>query len=87
MDRGVIHLRLFNRENQWVPIEQEIKISISGDMHGGGDMGLVEDFVRVLRGQSTSPGATRIEDSLNGHLIAYAADQAMLTNQVVEIKR
>ena len=86
MDRGVLSLRLFNRDNQWVPVEQEIKINVSGDMHGGGDMGLVEDFVRVLRGQSTSPGATRIEDSLNGHLIAYAADRAMLTRQIVEIK-
>ena len=85
MDRGIVHLRLFNRDNQWVPIEQEIKINVSGDMHGGGDMGLVEDFVRVLRGQSASPGATRIEDSLHGHLIAYAADRAMLNHQVENI--
>ena len=87
MDRGIIHLRQFNRDNQWLPLEQEIKINVAGDMHGGGDMGLVEDFVRVLRGQRTSPGATRIEDSLNGHLIAYAADQAMLTRTVVEMSR
>lgn len=86
MDRGMIHLRLFNIENQWIPVEQEIKVNVTGDMHGGGDMGLVEDFVRVLRGESASPGATRIGDSLNGHLIAYAADKAMLAQNVVEIK-
>ena len=85
MDRGIVHLRRFNRDHQWVPIEQEIKINVSGDMHGGGDMGLVEDFVRVLRGQSASPGATRIEDSLHGHLIAYAADRAMLNHSVETI--
>ena len=54
-------------------------------MHGGGDFRLVEDFINALRGEATSPGTTRIEDSLAGHLIAFAADHAMLERRVVEI--
>ena len=46
----------------------------------------VEDFVSVLMGDPTSSAATRIEDSLTGHLIAFAADRAMLEGRVVEVQ-
>jgi len=39
----------------------------------------------VVRGEEASLGATRIEDSLNGHLLAFCADEAMLKNTVVEV--
>jgi len=65
--------------------EEKISSDIEGDMHGGGDFLLVEDFINALRGEPTSPGSTRIEDSLAGHLIAFAADRAMTGRQVVEI--
>ncbi len=65
--------------------EEQIQTGVEGDMHGGGDFRLVEDFVSTLSGRPTSPGATRIEDSLAGHLIAFAADHAMMERRVVEI--
>jgi predicted dehydrogenase len=52
--------------------------------HGGGDMRLVEDFVRVLRGEPHSTGVTRIEDSLTGHLIAFAAEASRRQSRVVQ---
>lgn len=57
--------------------EIEIDISNDGDSHGGGDMGLVRDFVAYCRGEKTSPSCTSIEDSFAGHLAVYLADRSM----------
>ncbi len=65
--------------------EEKLDLSVKGDSHGGGDANLVADFVRWLRDEPTSPGKTRIEDSLAGHRIAFAADRAMDTRTVVEL--
>ena len=65
--------------------EEWVDLSVSGDMHGGGDLRLVDDFVRVVRGEQASLSTTDLMDSVNGHLIAFAADRAMREGQVVEI--
>ncbi len=65
--------------------EEQVKVNVTADMHGGGDMRLVQDFVAVLRGESPSISTTSIEDSIYGHLIAYAADESMRQHRMVEI--
>lgn len=65
--------------------EESIPPEVKGDGHGGGDGRLVADFVSVLRGEAASRGTTRIEDSLTGHLIAFAADEAMKGRRVVSL--
>jgi predicted dehydrogenase len=65
--------------------EETVKLDVQGDGHGGGDERLVADFVRVVRGESASPGVTRIEDSLTGHLLAFAADKSMNEQRVVAL--
>ncbi len=45
--------------------------------HGGGDIALVTDFVRYVRGQQTSISCTELEGSMLGHRIIYAADLSM----------
>jgi hypothetical protein len=66
--------------------ETPVDLSVSADMHGGGDMRLVEDFLRVVRGEPPSISTTEIADSMNGHLMAFAADRAMLEGRVVVIE-
>ena len=53
--------------------------------HGGGDLRLVDDFVRFMRGEQPSISCTSLQDSVRGHLIGYRADQAMESGQVVEV--
>lgn len=71
--------------------EEVVDLSISGDMHGafgghgGGDMRLVADFLRVIRGEPASLSTTSIEDSVNGHLIGFSADEAMEAHRVVDL--
>ncbi len=71
--------------------EEIVDLSVGGDMtgafggHGGGDLRLVWDFLRELRGEPTSISSTRIEDSISGHLIGFCADRSMEEHRVVEI--
>lgn len=66
--------------------EERIELNVSMDMHGGGDLRLVEDFVRAVRGEERSISSTDIVDSIYGHLIAFAADDAMTGRKIVEIE-
>jgi len=65
--------------------EEVVDVNVRGGMHGGGDLRLAADFVRIVRGEKPSLSTTDIHDSINGHLIAYAADEAMRNGTVVAI--
>ena len=71
--------------------EETIDLNVGGDMtgafggHGGGDLRLVSDFMRELRGKPASISSTRIEDSINGHLIGFCADRSMQEHKVIDI--
>ncbi len=66
-------------------IVEEIQVDMQGDLHGGGDVRLVADFLSVIRGEGGSISTTTLSDSINSHLIAYAADVAMREERVVTI--
>jgi hypothetical protein len=71
--------------------EEVVDLNVSGDMHGafgghgGGDLRLVADFVRLVRGEAPSLSTTTLEDSINGHLIGFCADRAMEERRVVNV--
>lgn len=65
--------------------EQVIDIVAPQDMHGGGDLRLIEDFVRLVRGQTVSASVTHLNDSIASHLIAFTADRAMQTGDAVDV--
>ncbi len=51
--------------------------------HGGGDEGIMADFVRVLRGEIAPLTTARV--SLESHLLAFAAEEARLNGQVLDM--
>ena len=71
--------------------EETVDLNVRGDMagafggHGGGDLRLVADFLRVLRGEEPSISSTGIEDSISGHLIGFCADRSREEHRGVEI--
>lgn len=71
--------------------EEVVDLNVNGDVHGafgghaGGDLRLVADFVRYVRGEPRSPACTCIEDSVHGHLIGFRADRAMAERKVQEL--
>lgn len=58
--------------------------SVTG--HYGGDYYIMRDLVRYLSGESTSVSTTVIDDSVNSHLICYAAEKSRKERCVVNIK-
>lgn len=71
--------------------ETEVDLNIQGDTagafggHGGGDLRLAADFVSLLEGYQPSISCTRLEDSINGHLIGFSADKSMEENRIVKL--
>ncbi|MEF3302857.1 Gfo/Idh/MocA family protein [Paenibacillus sp. GYB003] len=65
--------------------EEKVELNVSRDMHGGGDLRLVADFIRTLRGETPSLSSTSLDKSIYGHQIGFAADRARLESRVVEI--
>jgi predicted dehydrogenase len=59
--------------------------NIEGGGHGGGDQGLMENFVRALEGK---PGAalTNARASLESHLMAFAAEEARRTGEWIDME-
>ncbi len=88
-NRFVVRRIIPNSDQKWD--EEVVDTSVDSNDplnrggHGGGDLRLVGDFIRVLRGESHSPSCTSIEDSINGHLLGFAADDAMRDSTVVDL--
>jgi len=72
--------------------EEVVDLSVGGDMtgahggHGGGDMRMVADFLRVLNGEQPSISSTDLQDSISGHLMGFTAERSRETRQVEEIR-
>jgi len=72
-------------------VEEVVDLHTGGDTsgafggHGGGDLRMVGDFVRLLRGQPRSISCTSLDDSVHGHQVGFAADRAMEQQRVVEL--
>lgn len=67
--------------------EEQVHLNVSMDMHGGGDLRLVEDFIRYCRGEAASLSTTSIGDSIYGHLLGFGADKAMEEGVWVTLER
>jgi len=64
--------------------KERVKLPDAISGHGGGDDGLMEAFVRAMR--NPAQGAlTTGRESLESHLLAFAAEESRLTGQVVEM--
>ncbi len=64
---------------------RETGITLPGSAagHGGGDAGIMRDFVRLLR--EGGENKTAPQQSLEGHMMAFAAEQARLDGSVVRM--
>ncbi len=51
--------------------------------HGGGDEGIMADFLRVLRGEAAPLTTARV--ALESHLLAFAAEDARLSGEVIDM--
>ena len=54
--------------------------------HGGGDWMLMRDFVTAIANQDPARLTSTIDQSIESHLIGFAAEESRQTNSVVEVK-
>ncbi len=59
-------------------------VARDGSGHGGGDFGIVRSFVNSLRGQPDD-SATTARESLESHLLAFAAEESRLRKTVINM--
>ncbi len=72
------HIRKFDFETGYykettVDVSQNVEQGVD---HGGGDICLMRDFVKRMRGEKPSISATDISDSINGHECVYSAEKS-----------
>jgi predicted dehydrogenase len=85
MEDGAFAVRHFDPAAPGGFTEEVVRLDVSGQMHGGGDLRLVADFVTVLRGGEPSLSTTALADSVNGHLIGFAADEGRRTGSWITL--
>lgn len=78
------HLILFPHEGE--PVRYTVKTEDGGyALHGGGDPGLVAALYDEMRQAVDKPFAAGLDSTVHSHLIAFAAEEARLTGQTVNI--
>lgn len=53
--------------------------------HSGGDFAIMNDLVAYLNGDKASISITRLDDSINGHLCIFAAEESRKSGQLVAV--
>lgn len=56
-----------------------------GAGHGGGDTGMIRDWIEAIRQQDASLMSTPLSDSLESHLMAFAAEQSRKEGKTIEL--
>ncbi|MCQ2741996.1 MAG: Gfo/Idh/MocA family oxidoreductase [Bacilli bacterium] len=57
------------------------------DSHFGGDYGIMHNVCAYFRGDKTTSSLTKIEDSINSHLVCYAAEKSRKTEKIVRVPK
>ncbi len=64
----------------------DINSEFAGVPHGGGDFGLMRSFINAVQGVPDD-SLTTADESLESHLLAFAAEEARLTHQVIDMRK
>lgn len=89
LETNKITLRTYTRESlmgvaESIDVHPINNVKFGG--HSGGDYAIMHDLVRYLNGDKSSISITSIEDSINGHLCVFAAEESRKTQSFVDIK-
>lgn len=87
-EEGDLYFREYDPNTSWFKEKHfhfEDKTEID-EGHFGGDAGLIEDFCNMIQGKGTSVSCTSIDDSVNSHLVCYAADKSAETGHPVNLE-
>jgi len=75
----------FSGTSEVISVKDEVICNAKYGGHNGGDFAIMHDLIAYLNGDKSSVSITRLEDSVNGHLCIFAAEQSRKTKQFVRI--
>lgn len=84
-DGSIIHHYNFLSDKTDVIETNASDSSISGG-HGGGDQGVMDSFVSAIANNDQSRIVSGLDETLESHLIVFAAEKARKENKVINIK-
>ncbi len=79
-----IELLLFGNEKVKIDVKNEDLDSFG---HGGGDFVMLDEFAKMLSDPNYKNISTSAEDSLESHIMAWAAEDARLDNTVIDMDK
>lgn len=84
MQKNTIELRVFGGESQFIELDKSLVVS---EGHGGGDTSIFKEFVDFIStGESGEFKMSTIEQSVESHYMATAAEESRLNNgKTIEI--
>ena len=90
LEDGKFALRIFDRsgdkfwyEEELVDVNKDVVVSVEYGGHGGGDYAIMYELVRYFSGDTSSVSITSLDDSVNGHLVVYAAEESVKKDKAV----
>lgn len=93
IEENKLTVRIFDKDEVWYH-EELVDFNAEADLsqednsvggHYGGDYYIMRDLVRFLNDEPTSVSTTVINDSVNSHLICYAAEKSRKEKVVVNL--
>ena len=82
---NTIKVTKYSSNSKYTGEERIINVESAEGFHGGGDYGLMNDFIQEMI-EEKNESRSSIDDSIESHIMAYAAEEARLTNQVIDIE-
>ena len=77
---------LTGKINKWnISIEQEKNSRYHLSGHGGGDWGLVTDWIKAVKNQDQSLLSSTIDASVESHIMGFMAEKSRETNQKIQV--
>jgi predicted dehydrogenase len=82
LDNGIIEVSIFTQGRSRRPVTTYDVGTVTGG-HNGGDSKIIADFAAILRGELINTNT--IAQSVHGHIMAFAAEEARLTGKVIPL--
>jgi predicted dehydrogenase len=81
LDENIIEVKYFGKGEERINLNLPFKDMVG---HGGGDEGIIDEFVKALKGE-VKDTLSNIEESIESHLMAFSAEEARLNNKIVDM--
>lgn len=84
LEQGTIEIHRFEKEDH-----HNIEVKPLPGGHSGGDTGLMDRYVGMLEGniQSNNDLSTSLEESVESHIMAFAAEESREKGTIIELKK